>query len=96
MSDHENSVRNLEAPRETVDASMRSSETTTTFEGDILLCIEKLRRIGLDQVIVLDITQPGFDISVVKVIVPGLEGYHEFSYSMPGRRAMEFGRRMQQ
>jgi len=73
----------------TADARVRQSEATPTFEGDTLLAIEKLRRAGLHQVIVLDLSRPDFPIHVVKVIVPGMEGYM-FDFYQPGRRARAF------
>jgi ribosomal protein S12 methylthiotransferase accessory factor len=82
-------VRDLGDEESTVDTSNRRSEATTTFEGDIRLCVEKLKNVGIEQVIVLDITQPGFELYAVKVIVPGLEGYMHPYYS-PGQRAREY------
>ncbi len=76
-----------------VDARERTSEATATFEGDIRVLIEKLRRAGLEQVIVYDLTLPGFDLSVVRVIVPGLEGYKGMNFFKPGHRATSFLRK---
>jgi ribosomal protein S12 methylthiotransferase accessory factor len=73
----------------TVDARDRHSEATRTFEDDTLLAIEKLRHAGMDHVIVFDLNRPDFPIHVVKVIVPGLEGYM-FDFYTPGRRARSF------
>ncbi len=86
--DDEQNVRILESVPPTVDARERKSEATDTFEGDIHILIEKLKRVGLDQVIVLDLTLPGLDIAVARVIVPGLEGYM-FEYYTPGARALK-------
>ncbi len=82
-------VKDFENEKGTVDASNRKSEAAATFEGDIHLCIEKLKNAGIEQVIVLDITQPEFELYAVKVIVPGLEGYMHMYYS-PGQRAREY------
>jgi ribosomal protein S12 methylthiotransferase accessory factor len=76
-----------------VDAREQTSEATATFEGDIRVLIEKLRRAGLEQVIVYDLTLPGFDLSVVRVIVPGLEGYKGMNFFKPGHRATSFLRK---
>ncbi len=82
-------IESMEAAPATVDARERKSEATDTFEGDIHILIDKLKQVGLHQVIVLDITKPEFDISVVRVVVPGLEGYM-FDYYKPGPRALAF------
>ncbi len=79
----------LEGYPENVDGRERKSQSTETFEGDILKMIERLKKVHLNQVIVFDITLPGFDVSVVRVIVPGLEGYL-FDFYQPGRRALDF------
>ncbi len=74
----------------TVDARVRRSEATDSFEGDTLLALEKLERAGLEQVVVVDLAREDFPmINVVKVIVPGLEGYM-FDFYQPGRRARAF------
>ncbi len=66
-----------------------SDQTTQTFNEDILLLINKLKKVGLNQVIVVDLSPPDIDISVVRVIIPGLESYHFPSY-YPRRRAKKF------
>ncbi|HWQ66000.1 MAG TPA: YcaO-related McrA-glycine thioamidation protein [Methanospirillum sp.] len=45
------------------------------FLDDIRYILDQLRSIGLDQVIVVDLTRPEIGIPVVRVIVPGLEHY---------------------
>jgi ribosomal protein S12 methylthiotransferase accessory factor len=68
----------------------KKSEATSSFEGDIRVCIEKLARVGLNQVIVVDLTRPDWGgIPVVKVVVPGLEGYMFWHYT-PGERARAY------
>jgi YcaO-like protein with predicted kinase domain len=69
-----------------VDASELVSEATETFEGDIDLLLARLQQVGLNQVIVFDLSRPDFPFSVVRVVVPGLEG-HMFEQYAPGRRA---------
>jgi ribosomal protein S12 methylthiotransferase accessory factor len=66
------------------DSPSRASES---FEGDIEALIEAVRRLGLEQVVVVDLRKPELDIPVVKVIVPGLEVLaHGIPVAM-GRRA---------
>lgn len=82
----------LETMLPTVDASKHPSEATDSFDGDTLLALDKLEHAGLDQVIVVDLGRADFPmINVVKVIVPGLEGY-KFDFYEPGRRALAFAR----
>jgi ribosomal protein S12 methylthiotransferase accessory factor len=71
---------------ETIDASDTLNEATPTFEGDINSIIQRLAQLGLNQILVLDLSREDFPINVVKVIVPGLEGYMIGNYA-PGARA---------
>ena len=71
-----------------IDARNRSSLATDTFEGDIDVCLDRMGRAGLDQVIVFDLSDARFPLSVVKVIAPGLEGYPFFGFYAPGPRAL--------
>lgn len=87
--DQEKTIQALESQPETMEPARFTTQVTPTFEGDIRLCIEKLQNVGLNQVIVFDITQPDMDITVVKVIVPGLEGV-QLRYYAPGRRALAY------
>ncbi|GAB3152102.1 YcaO-related McrA-glycine thioamidation protein [Micromonospora sonneratiae] len=82
-------IARLTAVPETVDASIALNRATSTFEGDIQLVVQGLGRLGLDQVLVLDLSRDDFPINVVKVIVPGLEGYMLGNYA-PGPRALSF------
>lgn len=70
-----------------VDVRRHPNRATGSFEGDIAILLERLGRVGLHQVIVHDLTLPGFDISVVRTLVPGLEGYLH-GYYAPGPRAL--------
>jgi YcaO-like protein with predicted kinase domain len=58
----------------TVDFRTRPSLATPTFEGDIEVALERLRAVGCESAVVVDLTHPKLGIPVVKVIVPGLEG----------------------
>src|SRR3954470_9981347 len=78
----------------TVDARRQPSEATPTFEGDTWKALRKLQEAGLRQVIVIDLTMDDLPIKVVKVIVPGLEGYM-FDFYTPGRRGQAFLQRSQ-
>ena len=79
----------IESYPPTVDASHLPSEATDTFEEDIALILSKLKCAGRQQAIVVDLTPPDWEISVVRVIVPGLEGHRPHDYR-PKHRAAAF------
>ena len=58
-----------------------------TVADDVEHLVRKLRLVGLNQVIVVDLTNPRFEIPVVRVIIPGLEADDQHSRRRPGRRA---------
>lgn len=66
---------------QTILANAQSAEPTAglppapTLEGDIALVIGALRRVGVEQVVVFDLSRPEFPVHVAKVLVPGFEGY---------------------
>lgn len=53
--------------------SARKSLATTTFDGDIAILCDALRRGGVENVIAVDLTKSAIGIPVVKLIVPGME-----------------------
>lgn len=75
-----------------IDAVDSRSEATSSFEGDIHLLLGKLKKIGLSQVIVFDLSSSLGEnppVSAVRVVVPGLEGYYSTT-CLPGKRASQF------
>jgi ribosomal protein S12 methylthiotransferase accessory factor len=70
----------------TAALAARDLEAPPDPDHGIFYLVERLRRAGLVQVIVADLTVPEIGIPAVRVIVPGLEGYVFESYS-PGLRA---------
>lgn len=60
-----------------------------TIGADITWSIGRLRGVGIDQVVVVDLTLEQFHIPVVRVLIPGLEGVYKGSHSdyVPGPRA---------
>jgi ribosomal protein S12 methylthiotransferase accessory factor len=48
---------------------------TPTLEGDIGVLLDALKRGNIRQAAVVDLSQPGWPVHVVKVVIPGLEGY---------------------
>jgi ribosomal protein S12 methylthiotransferase accessory factor len=67
-------------------AAPRLSSATESFEGDCHALVGALTAIGLEQVVVVDLTRPDFAIPVVRVLVPGLEGPIDADHYAPGRR----------
>lgn len=64
------------------------SWSSETIRGDVLWAMDRLTSVGLEQVIVVDLTRAEFELPVVRVIVPGLEGPDEhFPDYVPGPRA---------
>lgn len=60
-----------------------------TLDGDVDWELERLRQAGIREVIAVDLTKEFFDLPVVRVVIPGLEGLYEVPGYVPGRRARE-------
>ncbi len=71
----------------TKNPELRPDLSQPTFEEDIALILELLQNAGLNHVIVVDLSPEDFPVSVIRVVVPGLEGYM-FSHYQPGKRAL--------
>lgn len=69
-----------------------ASHRGETFEDDIAWELDRLRAVGIDQVVAVDLTKPEFGIPVVRMIIPGLEGMDHSPKYVAGARA----RRMMQ
>ncbi len=82
-------IKLIENQSATVDASHYTSYAGETLEGDVQLLLEKLQKAGLSRVIVNDLSIKELGVSVVRVIIPGLEGYLARNY-IPGERAQRF------
>jgi ribosomal protein S12 methylthiotransferase accessory factor len=70
----------------------RAFQDVPTYDGDTVRAdvshqVERLRAAGLDQVVVVDLTRPEFQVSVARVVVPGLEPPSHVPGYQPGRRA---------
>ncbi len=65
------------------------SEAAGTFEEDTHLILRKLQDAGIKRAVVVDLTEEGLPITVVKVIVPGLEN-HLLDFCQLGHRARAF------
>jgi len=82
-------VRALMRPTERArDFGSVPSVTCETPRAATAWLLERLRAIGVEQAIAVDLTRPEFGVPVVRVIVPGLEGSdHHHSQYWPGPRA---------
>jgi ribosomal protein S12 methylthiotransferase accessory factor len=60
-----------------------------TINEDLADLLDRLRGVGVDQVVAVDLTRPDIGIPTAKVIVPGLEYYSLFIGYTPGRRARQ-------
>jgi len=65
------------------------SYESDTLWDDIAWTLDRLRAIGMNQVVVVDLGQDRFRIPVVRVVIPGLEGVYKGEHSdyVPGARA---------
>jgi ribosomal protein S12 methylthiotransferase accessory factor len=77
-------------PAPALSFTARPSLAGDTFEADVDTLVEAVRRAGLPQVIVVDLTREEIGIPVVKVIVPGLETIVLASSYVAGARARRF------
>jgi ribosomal protein S12 methylthiotransferase accessory factor len=50
--------------------------TAETFDEDVSWQLERLRSVGVERVVVVDLTKPELGIPVVRVVIPGLEVAH--------------------
>jgi ribosomal protein S12 methylthiotransferase accessory factor len=57
-----------------------------TFADDVTWEVEQLTAVGIDEIVVVDLTKPEFGLPVVRVVIPGLEGVHRAPGYTPGRR----------
>jgi YcaO-like protein with predicted kinase domain len=71
--------------------SFKSAATSEfeSAEARVDWLLDRLRSIGLTQAVAVDLTQPEYGIPVVRMVVPGLEGFdhHPVQYA-PGSRAL--------
>ncbi|MBB5868817.1 ribosomal protein S12 methylthiotransferase accessory factor [Allocatelliglobosispora scoriae] len=73
-----------ETPRRFTDAATRSN---ATFADDLAHELERLRAVGIDRVVRVDLGGAPFGISVVRVVIPGLEHCVDPATYQPGPRA---------
>ena len=59
-----------------------------TIEADLAQQLDRLRAVGIEEVVAVDLTKPEFGIPVVRVVVPGLEGTDESPDYLLGERGL--------
>lgn len=64
-----------------------STGVNESFDADLAFLSAAIATVGLGPVIVIDLTKPEFEIPVVRVIIPGLEGHPGVLGYLPGSRA---------
>ena len=57
------------------------------FETEVGWILGRLGLVGIREAIMVDLAQPGLDVSVVRAVIPGLEGSDHHSGYVPGARA---------
>jgi ribosomal protein S12 methylthiotransferase accessory factor len=78
--------RGAEPPVAPLQARHDADWSTGSILGDIETAVGRLRQAGFDRVLVHRYSAKGDPVQVVRVLVPGLEGY-KFGYYTPGPRA---------
>jgi ribosomal protein S12 methylthiotransferase accessory factor len=58
-----------------------------TFDEDVAWELNRLRAVGIERVVVVDLTKPEFRLPVVRVVIPGLEGVSSLPGYVHGARA---------
>jgi len=64
-------------------------DATATFDGDIAVLLERLACAGFEHVLARELDGSAFEVSVARVVVPGLEPYL-FQWVAAGERALRF------
>ncbi len=63
------------------------SLATDSMVSDVQTHLERLRSVGIERVIAVNLTKPEFPLFVVRVVIPGLEHMHNATGFAPGARA---------
>lgn len=70
-----------------VDFGALQGREFDSLDEDVDWLLNQLRAVGIEQVLCVDLSKPGLDIPVVRVVIPGLEGPHDDDDYLPGPRA---------
>jgi YcaO-like protein with predicted kinase domain len=69
------------------DFSTVPTRVAPTFRDDLDWLLQRLASVAVHQVVVVDLTRNASDVSVVRVVIPGLEAPHDDDHYVPGPRA---------
>jgi len=69
------------------DFRLCPSHQTASFDEDLTLLLTQLSVVGIPQVVIVDLSRPDIDISVVRAVIPGLEAPHDDPDYVAGPRA---------
>jgi ribosomal protein S12 methylthiotransferase accessory factor len=75
-------MRHIDTP----PVSTPPSAAGATFEEDCATMLARIRAVGIEHAVVVELSPPDLPVSVVRVVTPGLEGYSSFSHYTPGPR----------
>ena len=74
-----------------VDFREIPSLETDSFEGDVATQLALLKKVGIEQVVTVDLTQPDIGIPVARIIIPGMEFSHKPGFTKRlGQRAKAY------
>ena len=62
------------------------SQSGDTLEDDLAYLLDRLRDVDIDEVAIVDMTHPSYQIPVVRAVIPGLEAPHDDDGYLPGAR----------
>lgn len=70
-----------------LDFRILSGHEHASFAEQVRFQLDRMRAVGIRQVVAVDLTRHGFDVPVVRIVIPGLEGIAEVPGYTPGARA---------
>ncbi len=91
--EHEVAIRMVTEPRPARPVGVLRPPIAEHFEADLQTVLDALERVGLADVIVVDLSRPDLGIPVVKVVLPGLEG-PPAPFTRAGRRKRAWTERL--
>jgi YcaO-like protein with predicted kinase domain len=74
-------------------AARRNFREVPTYESrtcaqDLAWMLDRLRAVGIGEVMAIDLTRPEIGVPVARVVIPGLEGPDDHDRYVPGPRAL--------
>ena len=78
-------LMSLGQPRQ--DFARLDTWQSETFEDDVRWLLQRLQAVGVEQVVIVDLSQAALQLPVVRVVIPGLEGPDDHDDYVAGPRA---------